>query len=472
MLLKFNHNHFFKLLSIFIVIQPILDILTFLSLRHTNFSITIGIVIRVLFLSISIGFIIFGHKTQLKKYIIIYLTVLFSVMGISNGLNYFFKPNFLIFEELQFTTKALYYSVMFCSILLAIQSKSNSEYIMKHMIKLITISMSIFATTFLISILTNTSTPTYKFGKEGFSGWFFAGNEISAIVAICFPLVFIYFLKNTLSLKNIKHWLPALLLAITGIFIGTKVSFLAIIVTITLITSFNLCLWALKISKTGIKNVYSKHLRLSGIFVIILIFLIPFSPGFNNIQGDYTNISETIDENDNDSKKEDGKKQTPRQDESNTKKGSTSIISESGLVRTLLSSRNVYFESILLDYSASNTLQKFFGIGYAGYYEDEEDSKMIEMDFFDLFFSFGIIGSVLILLPLFITFYNVFKEIFYNTKTFLTIENLLLLLSTGLGMGISFVAGHVLFAPAVSIYLTISLVLLLNNTSFSIKNKN
>lgn len=42
--------------------------------------------------------------------------------------------------------------------------------------------------------------------------------------------------------------------------------------------------------------------------------------------------------------------------------------------------------------------QKLFGMGYAGNYTDK--IKLIEMDFHDLFFAFGIVGFLIYLIPL------------------------------------------------------------------------
>src|SRR5699024_1275661 len=63
--------------------------------------------------------------------------------------------------------------------------------------------------------------------------------------------------------------------------------------------------------------------------------------------------------------------------------------------RMMLSSRDLYVSEIAQDFYHAPLLRKLFGLGLAGDYG--RYPKMIEMDFFELFFSFGIIGSFVLL---------------------------------------------------------------------------
>jgi hypothetical protein len=98
-------------------------------------------------------------------------------------------------------------------------------------------------------------------------------------------------------------------------------------------------------------------------------------------------------------------------------------------------------------------VQKTFGMGYGGNYQKE--AKMVEMDFYDVFYSFGILGFILYFIP-FGSF--LLRAIFLVVKNFpqsFTIPNVLVATGIILGIGISFTAGHVLTAPGVSIYLAL-----------------
>jgi Na+/H+ antiporter NhaD/arsenite permease-like protein len=96
-------------------------------------------------------------------------------------------------------------------------------------------------------------------------------------------------------------------------------------------------------------------------------------------------------------------------------------------------------------------------MGFAAEYG--EKPKVTEMDFFDFFFAYGILGSGIVLI-LFIKkirdWLRVEKEQISEDKNmFIILIGVLMLLA------IAFVAGHVFFAPSVSFYLAIGIVLLI-----------
>lgn len=463
MFLRTEGFKFIVFFKYFIIIQPILDILTYFSIIYLHQSVTIGIIIRVLFMGLCTLYIFFGgNQYSLKKYIITYLLLLFIVLGIGLIINFMNKPVFNLFSELQFYLKIMYYPVLFCTILLLFSVDKNYDQAKQTLLSSITIAMFITALFMFVAILTGTANTTYKWLKTGYTGWYFAGNEISAIVAICFPLLLIYSIKKTEHLRDFIYWIPTILLAICALWIGTKVSYLGILLTIivTVLISIIIFLYT-KWKNTTWKRPIKTILLFNILTAIIYFGISPFSPSYNNIAGDYVNINETVKENNHDAtekaKKEAEKKKVKEKRGIHSETENDSILN-SKILNILLSSRDAYFDPIYNDYKDASLAHKLFGLGYAGFYEGEP--KLIEMDFFDIFFSFGILGFTLILLPLLVVFWKVIKTLFTHFFTFFRIENILLLFSLGLGLGVAFLAGHVLFAPAVSIYLTITMALL------------
>lgn len=77
---------------------------------------------------------------------------------------------------------------------------------------------------------------------------------------------------------------------------------------------------------------------------------------------------------------------------------------------------------------------------------------MIEMDFYDLFFSLGIIGFLYLIAPL--LYYAVRFIIYFVSQIRETFTIPYVMYGVGfiLALGIATTAGHVLTAPAVSIY--------------------
>lgn len=449
--------NFVQFLKYFILLQPILDILTYFTIIYLQMDITIGIVVRVLFMLLSLFYIFFLNEHRFKKYIIMYILLLFGILGLGFFMNFFTKPVFHFFSEVQFFVKAVYFPVMFCAFLLAFTKESRQSEIKNTLLSSTAIAMTIVAISFGLAIITNTSNATYTYNKAGYTGWFFAGNEISAIIAIAFPLVLIYAIKNTRGQKDFIYWIPPILLALTSLFIGTKVSFFAVLLTTGIFIIASFIQW---LTQSLIHKARNQQASTTFLFSILLmaVFLItlPASPAYNNVSGEYEDIQKTVQNGD--------EKKEPTSEDKNqeSKIEEKEPMNQSKVLKILLSSRNQYFEDIYTDYVNTGLFHKFFGLGYAGFYK--ENPKLIEMDFFDLFFSFGIIGFIVLLLPLFVVLWILIKQLISDIRAFFETENLLLVISIGLGFGVALIAGHVLYAPAVSIYLAIALALLVSNS--------
>ncbi|MEQ6391128.1 O-antigen ligase family protein [Bacillaceae bacterium S4-13-58] len=448
-------SKFTTLLKYYIIFQPILDILTTASLAYLDTSLTVGIVIRVLFMGISLLYILFGNDSPYKKYVVWYLVALFGVLGIGFIINIFSKPVFNLFMEAQWLAKILYFVIMFSTLLLVFTTKENLEKAKERFLFLTLIAMMIVSGTILFSIITGTSSDTYEWVKAGFKGWFYSGNELSAIIGITFPLVYLYSVLKTDSLKKAVYWIPTIVLGIVGVLIGTKVGLFAMIGTAVIMFVVILLHWLFLLRKQGAKNEKTPQLLASLIFTIVFMAIIPATPS-------YTNLSVNMKVPD----QEDIDKGFELEDEldlggENGEPKRKIITLNSPILNKILSSRQIYFTWQYNQYIYAEPLQKVFGMGYAGNYI--KNRKTIEMDFFDIFFSFGIFGSILILLPLFILVGIVVKNLFTNVTKVFKIENVAYMVSIGLASGIALIAGHVWFAPAVSIYLALAMILLLTN---------
>ena len=92
--------------SIFLLCQPILDLLTGFSLHTLKINLTIGIIVRVLFLIMMIisSIFIFKKKKLLIPYSIIFLYIIFYTVGI-----FLYKDGRNLFSEIQGAIFLLYY---------------------------------------------------------------------------------------------------------------------------------------------------------------------------------------------------------------------------------------------------------------------------------------------------------------------------------------------------------------------------
>lgn len=462
-----NNEKFFFLLTLFILFQPILDILTNAMLQYTTSSITIGIVIRVLFMGVALIFIFFGSNHPYKKHVAIYLLLLMAVLGIGFINNFFQKPVFNFFMEVQWLTKVIYFSVMICSMYLLFYSRKMVEYTKSRLLNYIVIALLIVSLSIIAAILTGTSVNSYEWVKLGFKGWFYSANELSALLAIGFPLTILYAIRKTDSWNKYWSWLPALIVGIIGAMIGTKVGLFAVYITCALIAVFIaihfVVAWIRKSSrKQTLLPVFIYSLVLLGLILAIS----PFTPGYQNLSIEMPEPDqEDIDKGFEDffsGEQGNGEGSQPS-DEEVVEGEDTRVTFElnSPIVNKILSSRHIYFTWQLNQMIRADVSQKILGMGYAGNYINNR--KTIEMDFFDIFFSFGIVGFILVMLPLFLLVGLVVKKLFTNFTHVFRIENISLIISILLGLGIALIAGHVWIAPAVSIYLAISMVLLFVN---------
>ncbi|MGY3715235.1 O-antigen ligase family protein [Sutcliffiella cohnii] len=451
-----------NLFLLFIIVQPVLDILTAFSIYYIGSSITFSLVLRMLIMLIGFFFVFTfsgsGYGTQIKKY----LMLLLVVIGIGFISNFFMKPVFSIFSEVQFIAKALYFIVMFLTYVLIFTAIKQENAILKFQ-KYITYAMIIAGSVLVFTLVTGTGFDTYEYKKAGNKGWFFSGNELSAILSIGFPIVLLYAIQQTTTLKKLYFWIPVVLLGISALMIGTKVGHLSII--LICILSPIILLINLFIHKNA-NSEWKKNIKLN-LFINVAIlagFLLitPITPAFGNTAEHYSTVNEEYMENQEGEVVGEESEAEVRENELIKEKIANSKFFNNRIVTVLLSSRDVYLYRINNMFLDAPIQQKIFGMGYAGNWE--ETPKLIEMDFFDLFYSFGIFGFILYIFPFGLTLYLLIKNIITNKLNILKPIIIYPLLSLGLGTGTAFIAGHVFYAPAVSIYMALILAFILSQT--------
>ncbi len=130
-------------------------------------------------------------------------------------------------------------------------------------------------------------------------------------------------------------------------------------------------------------------------------------------------------------------------------------LTDSEMKSLIYSDRDKFLNVYKQYYKDAPLSQKLFGMGYAGNYTTTP--KLVEMDFYDLFFAFGIVGFLMYLLPLLYFGIKIFIRIITNFKKLLNVKHMLLANTLVLSLGIGFMSGHVLTAPAVSIFFVVIL---------------
>lgn len=451
-------------LIFFLGIQPLIDVLTTFSMS-LNINITFGILIRFFVLFLSLLYIFIKSLQTRKKYLVIYFLLLFFVLAIGLFNNHRVKPIFSIGEEVKFLAKVVYLYIMLVAYSLSFDSLKNKFKLEPKLLRYFLISSLIIGIVMIVSIATSTSLSSYDYSKVGYTGWFYAGNEIGAILAISFPLILLFSIKNTSSILDLYKWIPTVIMIYSMLAVGTKVGYGAAIVALfiaLLMQSFELFL------SRGTEKYKTNLLRniIITITIVTLIGITPFTPIYKNT---FTHLkllgielpSETnsFDEN----QKDDTQSQVKDKKHNNK----SNAINEKQVENLILSSRDIFLAKEKDDFKKSPISQKLLGMGYAGNYTNQP--KIIEMDFYDLFYSLGILGTIVILFPLLFAMIKVLFLVLSKFKLVFNLKYSLYMTSLLLAFGIAFTAGHVLTAPAVSIY--ISAILAFNMIDLSAKER-
>lgn len=405
--IKKNINN---IISIFILIGPILDLLTGICIHTLKISFTIGIIVRVLFLLFIciVTIFIFKKKKLIIPYLIIGLYFILYILGII-----LFKKIGL-FYEIQGLVKVFYFPIVFLS-LYSIKDKVDIDN--KILIK----TVCLYLILILIPTALGIGYKTYEITKAGTLGFFNSANEISGIISILTPIMFI-------MIKDKKNLLLKVLLGIVYLIVilmmGTKTPLLALFFTIGVYLGYLII--------ESIKNKEYKRIIITFSILIVgvlgLILVLPRTNFYKNIKThlDFLEVEHVTD-----------------------------VFKDKELIdHFIFSQRLTFLEKENKLYSKSNLYLKVFGIGYLK--DNGEESKMIEMDYFDIFYHHGIIGF---LIYFSIIIYLIGKKIKFN-KSY---EGLMLKTSFLLIIILSFFTGHIITAPAVSIIVTTILLKIINN---------
>lgn len=407
---------------VLLIMQPIIDIITSLMTRFIDLPLTLGLIVRGTVFMIEIYYLLFKAKDKYAKRTKIYLLTigLFFIGYFITKLDIFTNLNFMK-EELTYIFKYFYTIVSFLFLLnFFFDYKPNNRIVFRILL----FNLFLYCFSIVIANITGTSFSTYA-DSIGTTGWFFAGNEIGIIIALMFPLIFL--LMNKLnSYYTLIYILP---IVFGAELIGTKTA-MAGLLTCTIVMS----LYYLNRIKEGKK----KQFIITIIILIVVIISTPNLPVVSNIKKSLDLFH---------SEREEQIKLD--QDYNN-----------SALTSLLLSNRDYYLKKTSAIYKKAKMGEKLFGIGFVNRKEinNKNISKLIEMDFYDIFYHYGIIGFIVYLIPFLYYIYFSLKKII-NLKFKLNIKQILLIYTSYIGFAIAYMCGHVMGAPAVSIYVSLAMAL-------------
>ncbi|MBO5479013.1 MAG: O-antigen ligase family protein [Clostridia bacterium] len=414
----------------FIILQPIIDIITGISIEYAQSTITFGIIVRTIFM---IFCVMLGTMKADKRYRIgmcIYYSVLliygigFLVKSyIENGTN-------LIFIQMRGLVKNFYLPVMLVALVPIFRT-----YQVKVNRKVLTATLMIYAVTILICSIIGIALPTYRAGgKAGTVGLFYSANEIGAILCILSPFLIVDLMKRKVKIIDII-FLTVLIYAVLQV--GTQVPYFSLI--ILMVTIIFACFTYAKLQKN--RKFYQKAGMFLGLFVAIYL-VTGITPVGENLSKNYGNIFLINGEDINFYKKEEPAK-------------IEEVTNFEELTTMVVSSRTDYLKENKADFVNGDFIDKILGISFTKNDEGKiEERKLAEMDYFDILLCNGILGTILFAIPILTYIIILIRDVIAHKKK-LGIEQIYVIVMASV---VALLAGHVLVSPAVSIYIAIILL--------------
>lgn len=401
-------ENFNKILSIFMLIQPVIDLVTGI-LIHNKINLTIGIIIRALFLLFIVYICLFTYKKKklLIPYLIIFIYSLLYIIGIL-----VFKDNASLFKEIQGLFRTMYFPIL----LISLYSIKDDLNISKSVLFS---SLVLYLVFIIVPTSLNIGFKSYAITKSGTLGFFNSANEISGIISILTPIIFIMFKETKSIFLKIVFTIVYLIVILT---IGTKTPLLSLFVTI-----FWLYIWLL------FKYFKEKKYKLIGLSLLViivgllsLVMVIPKTNFYKNIKThiNYLKIKDVDDVIEN------------------------PIIFD----HFIFSERLTFLGNKKNIYDNSSFYQKLFGIGYL---ENNKETKSIEIDYYDIYYSHGLIG--------FIVFFSIYIYVLIDLikgKHTIDFNRCMISISLFLVIILSMFSGHIITAPAVSLFVAIIIIYL------------
>ncbi|MFP7492549.1 O-antigen ligase family protein [Terribacillus saccharophilus] len=438
--LKSNHHIFEKLFIFFILAQPFLDLLSY-------FGIPISNPVRLLVIPIGALYMLSYPDRKWSRYTFIYMLVLALYFAINFGISLMHKDPVSASGELTFILKTFFFiTALLVYMMIFRQIGKNREW--KVIVpKYLFINTSVVSVVMLIAELTGTGKRSYDYlEKQGHSGWFFSGNEISAILGMgfCGAIIYYLFIKKGSTAQIISTVFIAIMIW-AMLTIGTKVAFGAALLVLGL--AFVVLLIQSFIKRSGFIQ--------TAVVLILLAVTVVISPEMpigNNLGLSVDMANEKAAQQ----QEEAEAPPIPAEEEEGEAPPPGSVRQWSSWQLMALNGREEFFGIVLYYFEQAPVIQKVFGMGIGGNYTGDEP-RIIEMDILDWFFGFGFIGTLLLILPIVFVIFSSLMLIF--KQRFRTLDPTAIFSGIGacIGLGAAFIAGHILSSPASGFYLALFL---------------
>ena len=447
------------LLVIFVILCPVLDIISFVFRNTFNTSISPSTILRPIIPLIAIIDIFIKSKYKIKIFLIALIYGIYALVHlllfntVNTGSSY---SN--VVHEMQYIMNYTFMIIILFVYAYTFRDK-NKEKLQKAIIS----SVSIYLASIILSIITDTSSSTYIEGM-GIKGWFESGNSISAV------LILSMFVLLTFRDKGYRKIIIGEII-IMGIFlttlIGTRVGLFGFIIALVVFV------FAEIVGKLIKKDKINKKFILGGLGAIIIVVVIVSLVGSNTIErrkhlkeiesdivdestsqeahitGSLMEIKEKIDNNQiEDTYMNEAQKKSILE--------LYDIANKWGISNNDQRMQQLIYNAVLVK-NQKSPLLIIFGNGYMNQYRE----LILEMDIPAFLFNFGILGLLLYFGPFFAIFiYGLYFGI--RKIRFIDTEYIMYILGIGLAFAISVFSGYVFFNMSTTTVIAVICTLLIN----------
>lgn len=477
-----EYNIIVKLLFIFVLLQPLLDILS--TLANMNYIINISTYLKPLFVFGITLYLLFKNPNRKKWiiYIITFVIYMFIHLLLIYNLVIF---NSVILQEFRFILNIAYMIALFISFNTLYCYSYDKSKLLSNMKKCLLYTFIIYTGLFILSIITKTSFLTYSYSdpsKLGYRGWYFSGQIFGHALSVVFPISLYTILKPE---KNIfQKIIFILFFVITACLLGTKVPYYIVLAVLILY----IIIYALiKVFNKKFKR-YWDNILIVSFFAITMFSVYNYTPVHYNTEinkSNYNNASTDYNLNEmsglaNFSEFDKIREEYPNSDLSETfrflewNQKASNILKDKMENKEIHPSENrkkqfLYNKKMFMN---ATFKYKLFGTGFLN---QVTSIFAIEGDFFMALFNFGLIGFILFL---FIPIYYFIKTTIFILKNIKKCDLEIYMLYMGLGIffAISLVVGCTYIYTNFSIFLALIIfmlkikVKLLEDTKVSIKD--
>ena len=458
------HKRFINFLIIFILIQPIFDISIYFLNRVIGIETLLTSIIRPLIAAFIYIYLLFNHKVSSKAKAIsfIYLSIygIFCLLHLVNISDKFFELSVgTLTTEVRYLFNYGYFLLQLINFYLIFKIASEKE--KSKILKAFVFAILIMAILYFISIFTGTSPRTYIYStKDGFRGWSVSAHYIGHSIIYALPVIIYALFEKQYIKKYYKYLIFTLIIIPPFYLIGTKAPLFA---TFGIIIFYTLMLIIV-----GIKN---RKLNFTTIYfsIISLILICTFTKtyGFDNFQnqvsisyGDETGIEmpddSVIDKNKD--KYEENiiiEQQTPKFEISYFEDRVLYTLYKYRDIKTSVFDNRIIQKTINKEiYRLSPISDKILGYGH----DTLPKGIWVETDFHTIYYCYGIMGLILILIIPFLCLALIGLKCLINIKN-MNKKKFILGFGLGLSMGVLYIVGYTLQFSQTAFYMIILLTL-------------